>query len=92
MVVIDLSSLSGERIADLSAMEEHDIILNTEGEGLTTVHNSSNGDISQGKVDTSLTDTSSIEMLRGDGELSCGKALTYFYKFAAAIGSKAVII
>lgn len=92
MVIVYFSGLGGKRITNFGTVEEHDIVLNAKGKGLTAVHNGSDGDISQGKIYTTLTDASGIKVLGGNGQFGSGKALAYFYKFAAAIGSKAVII
>jgi len=92
VVIVYLGGLGGEHITNFGTVEEHDIVLNTKGEGLTAVHDGSDGDIGQGKINTTLTDASGIEVLRGNGQFGSGEALAYFYKFAATIGSKAVIL
>ena len=92
VVIVYLGGLGGKCVANFGTVEEHDIVLNTKGEGLTTVHDGSDGDISQSKINTTLTDASGIEVLGSNGQFSNGEALAYFYKFAATIGSKAVIL
>ena len=92
MVVIYLGSLSGECIADLGAVEEHDVVLDAEGEGLTAVHDGGDGDVGQSEINATLADASGIEVLRGDGELGSGVAFADFCKPAAAVSGEAVVI
>ena len=92
VVVVHLGGLSGKRIADLGTVEEHDVVLDAEGEGLTTVHNGGDGDVGQGEKDTTLTDTSGIEVLGGDGEFGGGLAFAHLFEDTSAIGGEAVVL
>ena len=92
VVVEHLGGLSGKRVAYLGAMEEHDVVLDAEGEAAATVHDSGDGDVGQGEECTTLTNTSSIEMIGGDGELGAGIALAHFFQNAAIVGSEAVVL
>ena len=92
MVVVDLGSLSGKRIADLGAVEEHDIVLEAEGKGLTTVHDGGDGDVGQSEKDTALADASGIEVLGSDGEFGGGIAFAHFLEDTAAVSGKAVVL
>ena len=92
VMVIHLGSLGGKRVAGLGAMDEHDVVLDAEGEGLTAVHDGSDGDVGQGEKDTALTDASGIEVLRGNRQFGRGMAFMNVYEPATAIGCKTVVL
>ena len=92
VMIVHLSGLGRETVADLGAAEEHDVVLDAESESLTTVHHSGQSNVGQGEINTSLADATRIEMVGGDGELCRGIALAHFHEFAAAIGSKTVVL
>lgn len=73
-------------------MQEYNIVLNTKGEGLATVHHGSQGDVGKRKIDTALAHTPCIEMLSGDEELSTGITLAYLFKYTTTVGCKTVIL
>ena len=92
VVVEDLGGLGGEGVANLGAVEEHDVVLDAEGEAATTVHDSSQGYVGQGEVGTALTDATGIEVVGGDEELGAGIAGTHLGEDAAVGGGEAVVL
>ena len=92
VMVIHLGSLGGKRVAGLGAMEEHDVVLDAEGESLMAVHDGGQRNVGQREIDTTLADASGIEVLRGDRQFGRGMAFMYVYEPAAAIGCETVVL
>ena len=79
VMIIHLCGLSNQGITYSSALEKHDVVLQSEGEHATTVHHGSQCDICQREVGTALTDAPSIEMVFSDKHLCPGIALAYLF-------------
>ena len=61
-MVEHLDSFSDKGIADFGTMQEHDIVLDAEGQRPTTVHDSSQCDISECEIGAALADATSIQV------------------------------
>ena len=78
-MVIDLDGLGDKHIARLGTVEKHDVVLNAKGESTPAIHHSSQGNIGQCEVGSTLTDASRIQVFRRDNQLGTGIAFAYLF-------------
>jgi len=79
VMVIHFGGLSYQGITDTGALEEHDVVLQSEGERTSAVHHSSQRNISQREIGTALTDAACVQMMFCDQHLSPSIAFTYLF-------------
>jgi hypothetical protein len=91
VVVVYLGGLGNECVAGLGTVEEHDVVLDAEGETAVTVHDCGEGNVGEGEECSALTDAAGIEVLGGYDQFSPGVTLANLFEYATAIGGETIV-